>query len=76
MSTKTNTNNTNVREIKNDLIGTKFFSKFEIKEKIYTGSKFDIYKSLNTNNNEEFCIKIIKRKKESNFNINLICYQC
>ena len=69
MSTNPNTNNDNVQEIQNDLIGTKFFSRFEIKEKIYTGSKFDIYKSLNTNNNKEFCIKIIMRNKESNFNI-------
>ena len=69
MSTNTNTNNNNIQDIQNDLIGTKFFSRFEIKEKIYTGSKFDIYKSLNTNNNKEFAIKIIKRKNESNFNI-------
>ena len=41
----------------------------KIKEKIYTGSEFDIYKSLNTNNNQEFAVKSKNRKNESNFNI-------
>ena len=68
MSTNTNTNN-NAQDEQNDLIGKKFFSRFEIKEKIYTGSEFNIYKSLNTNNNQEYAIKIKKRKNESNFNI-------
>jgi len=36
MSTNTNTNN-NAQDEQNDLIGKKFFSRFEIKEKIYTG---------------------------------------
>ena len=68
MSTSTDTNN-NAQDIQNDLIGKKFFSRFEIKEKIYTGSIYDIYKSLNTNNNEEVAIKIIKHKKQFNSNI-------
>ena len=68
MSTSTNTNN-NALGIQNDLIGKKFFSRYEIKEKIYTGSFYDIYKSLNTNNNEEVAIKILKHKKQLNFNI-------
>lgn len=68
MSANTNINN-NAQDMQNDLIGEKFFSRYEIKEKIYTGSKFDIYKSLNINNNEEFAIKIRKHKKELNFKI-------
>ena len=68
MSTSTNNNN-NALDIQNDLIGKKFFSRYEIKEKIYTGSFYDIYKSLNTNNNEEVAIKILKHKKQLNFNI-------
>ena len=70
MSIETNTNNNNAQEMQNDLIGKKFFSRYEIKEKIYTGSEYTIYKSLNTNNNKEFAIKI-KRKNESNCNINI-----
>ena len=66
MSTNTNTNNNNVQDIQDDLIGKKFFSRFEIKEKIYTGSEYNIYKSLNANNNKEFAIKIIKHKKKLN----------
>ena len=62
----TNTNNNIVQDTQNDLIGKKFFSRFEIKEKIYAGSDYDIYKSLNTNNNEEFAIKIIKHRKKIN----------
>ena len=60
----TNTNNNIVQDTQNDLIGKIFFSRYEIKEIIYTGSKYGIYKSLNTYNNEEFAIKIIKHKKK------------
>ena len=68
MSTSTDTNN-NAQDIQNDLIWKKFFSRYEIKEKIYNGSKYDIYKSLNTNKNEEVAIKILKHKKQLNSNI-------
>ena len=43
MSTNTSTNNNNTQDIQNNLIGKKFFSRYEIKEKIYTGSIYDIY---------------------------------
>ena len=68
-TSNTNTNNSNNQEMQNYIIGTKFFRRYEIKEKIHTGSKFDIYKSVNINNKEEFAIKIIKNKKASNFKI-------
>ena len=67
MSNNTNTNN-NAQDTQNNLIGQKFFNTFEIKEKIYTGSIYHVYKSLNITNNKEYAVKIIKHKKKLNFN--------